>query len=729
MPLQVFWRRAGLGTKLALTNLICVSAILLLLMVAVSWAVLRAMHNNMEHELQAGVTTVGRFLASADEDARKRTQLLSDRLGQSLQGQVALEENAGEWVLTLNGHILNGDLQRVDPFTESTGAPATIFMRQGTDFVRIVSSLKDASGQRVMGTKLDTGHPAYAALQSGNVYMGLAHLFGRQYMTNYTPIKDSHGNVVGATFIGEDFSAALDGLRTAIRSLKIGRDGYYFVLRSDAAGPPGVLAVHPTQEGNNIIDMKDHNGHPFIREMIERKQGTLSYPWTNPGETAPREKIAAFGYYEPWNWVYASSAYVDEFVATTRTMLFMLSGLGLLAVLLLSGLWLGLVQRMIVQPMHRLTDMAQALAEGDLTVRSHHQRQDEIGHMLNAMNQTAEGLTRVVDAVQTRAQGVASASAQIAQGNLELASRTESSASALEQTAAAMEELGSTVAQNADHAQSADSLTRAAQQVVTEGGDAVRQVVSTMQGIDASSKKIADIIGVIDAIAFQTNILALNAAVEAARAGDNGRGFAVVAGEVRLLARRSAEAAKEIKELISRSVSEIHQGNLRAGRAGETMEQAMAEIQKVTNLITDISHASVEQSNGVVQVGEAVTNMDQTTQQNAALVEEMAGAAQSLRQQAQELLESVSVFRTQASTASTASSSHTPAAPAAAAPNRAAPAAATAAPRKAPALAPGQHPKTAQPAAAAAAPALSSASARKNATHSYSAHEDDWESF
>jgi methyl-accepting chemotaxis protein-2 (aspartate sensor receptor) len=328
-------------------------------------------------------------------------------------------------------------------------------------------------------------------------------------------------------------------------------------------------------------------------------------------------------------------------------MIALFAAMGLCAVLVLAGVWFLLLRRMIVRPLNEASQLARTIAAGDLTVKIPHERKDEIGQLLDAMNHTVDGLSDVVRTVQAQAESVAAASAQIAQGNLDLASRTENEASALEETAAAMEELGSTVAHNADHSKTADQLARSAQQVVTEGGHAVRQVVQAMQGIDAGSQKIADITGVINSIAFQTNILALNAAVEAARAGEHGRGFAVVAGEVRALASRSAEAAKEIQQLISTSVAEVHQGNACAARAGETMEQAVSEIQKVTQLISSISLASAEQSTGVAQVGEAVTHMDQTTQKNAALVEEMAGAADSLRHQSEELLHAVAVFRVQ----------------------------------------------------------------------------------
>ena len=732
---QRMWRRAGIGTKLALTNFFCVTGIVVVLVACIGWAVHTTLHKKLQNELEAGVATVGRFIASSDQDVRQRTLFLSRSLAQALSGTVQLQGDSTAPVLSINGQTLDSDDARVANFTRTTGAVATVFVRKGSDYLRVNSSLQGADGQRVVGTTLDTSHPAYAALQGGTTYMGLATLFGRQYMTHYAPLKDAQGQVVGALFVGQDFSEALNGLRDAMRALKVGDGGYYFVLRDDAAGPPGMLVVHPSQEGTSILGSKDSNGREFIREMLERKQGVITYPWTNPGETAPREKIAAFGYYAPWNWVYASSAYVDEFVAETRRMILAVAALGIAAVLVLSGMWWLLVRRMIVRPLGQISGMAKALAAGDLTVQVQHARLDELGQLMDDMNHTARDLTTVVSTVQSRAQGVASASAQIAQGNMDLASRTESEASALEETAAAMEQLGSTVAHNADHAKSADHLTRAAQQVVTEGGDAVREVVQTMQGIDASSKKIADIIGVIDSIAFQTNILALNAAVEAARAGENGRGFAVVAGEVRQLASRSAEAAKQIKQLIQNSVSEIHQGNVQAARAGQTMEQAMAEIQKVTNLITDISHASLEQSSGVAQVGEAVANMDQSTQKNAALVEEMASAAESLRHQSAELLQAVSVFRTQAAHEATPPApalapARMVAAPRTAGAMSAPPAKATAPARSAAPAIPvvtAGHPAT--PVAAPARPQQKPAAAAPVLAHQYDAQSDDWENF
>ena len=289
--------------------------------------------------------------------------------------------------------------------------------------------------------------------------------------------------------------------------------------------------------------------------------------------------------------------------------------------------------------------LAKGVAAGDLSQQIVARGNDEMGHLLHALATMQSSLSSVVTAVRRDSEGVAAASAEIAQGNNDMSARTESQASALEQTAASMEELSGTVRQNADSARTANQLALSASSVAIKGGEVVAQVVDTMKGINESSHKISDIIQVIDGIAFQTNILALNAAVEAARAGEQGRGFAVVASEVRSLAGRSADAAKEIKILINASVERVEQGTVLVDQAGITMNEVVTSIRRVTDIMGEISAASNEQALGVAQVGEAVKQMDEVTQQNAALVEEMAAAASSLKNQASDLVETVSVFR------------------------------------------------------------------------------------
>jgi methyl-accepting chemotaxis protein len=304
-----------------------------------------------------------------------------------------------------------------------------------------------------------------------------------------------------------------------------------------------------------------------------------------------------------------------------------------------------LIARSITRPLARAVQVAETVASGDLSARIEVESRDETGQLMQALRNMNESLARVVTQVRSGTDTIATASGEIASGNQDLSSRTEEQASSLEETAASMEELTSTVKQNADNARQANQLALSASEVAVKGGDVVGQVVDTMGSIHASSKKIVDIISVIDGIAFQTNILALNAAVEAARAGEQGRGFAVVAAEVRNLAQRSAAAAKEIKTLIDDSVGKVDAGTALVAEAGRTMNEVVDSVKRVTDIMGEITAASHEQTQGIEQVNQAITQMDQVTQQNAALVEEAAAAAASMQEQTASLVQAVGVFK------------------------------------------------------------------------------------
>ena len=406
---------------------------------------------------------------------------------------------------------------------------------------------------------------------------------------------------------------------------------------------------------------------------------------------------------------------------------------GLMLALVLLGLGVGayFLIRNIQQPLMQAQTLAQRIADGDLSAQESVARRDEFGDLLRALYGMSESLGRMVHQVRQSTDSIATASAEIASGNHDLSARTEQTASNLQETAAAMEQFTSTIQQSAASAQQASTLATGASGVARRGGEVVKEVVSTMEDIHRSSQKIADIIGVIDGIAFQTNILALNAAVEAARAGEQGRGFAVVASEVRSLAGRSAEAAKEIKQLIGASVEKVELGSRLVQDAGGTMQEIVQSVQRVTDMIGEVTAASTEQSTGIGQVNQAVVNLDQMTQQNAALVEQSTAAAQSLREQAQQLAQAVSVFKVQGGSlpmAAPVTRSPAAAAPPAArtetAPRKAARAPAPKAPAR---LAPAEG--SAAPARPAPARPAASKPAAATARVAPAGGEDDWESF
>jgi methyl-accepting chemotaxis protein len=431
-------------------------------------------------------------------------------------------------------------------------------------------------------------------------------------------------------------------------------------------------------------------------------------------------------------------------IAASRVTTIRVGVAAMLVVMLAIGAGAFLLIRSIQRPLQQATDLAAKIATGDLSQQQEVLRKDEFGDLLRSLYAMSASLAGTVQRVRQSTDSIATASAEIASGNHDLSARTEQTSSNLQQTAAAMEEFTSTIAQSAGSAQQASSLAAGASGVARRGGEVVTQVVATMEEINHSSKKISDIISVIDGIAFQTNILALNAAVEAARAGEQGRGFAVVASEVRSLAGRSADAAKEIKQLIGASVEKVETGSRLVQEAGVTMQDIVESVQRVTDMIGEITAASTEQSSGIAQVNQAVGNLDQMTQQNAALVEQSAAAAQSLREQAEQLAQVVSTFKlgsgsAMAVRAPVAPSPPRPAQRAVASPpprkalasNAGPKAAASSAPRIRAAVAakpPAAKAAAGRPALRAPAPPLAPASAQKTAS-APSAGEGDWESF
>jgi methyl-accepting chemotaxis protein len=644
----------GVGTKITTFTFALVGFILGGLIWLISQTSSQLLETRAHESVVSDLNGVQNMVELFHMTVRTEADTFSKILAKNYTGSFALDtvntvDIKGRPVPTLSngGKVLNLDLSVPDQFSRLTGGSATIFARRGADLVRVSTSLKDEKGEPAVGTLLDSSGPAYAPLIAGNSFSGLMTLYGRDYMTKYDPIKDSFGKTIGVLFVGVDITDDITALKTRIKSLKVGKTGYFYVLDSTLGKNYGKLVVHPTKQDTNILSSKDASGHEFIREILDRKNGSVVYPWQNLelNETRPRDKIVNFIEFAPWNWVIAGGTYVDEITAEAaqlrnRYIVFGLAALSLFALALFV-----LVRAIVTRPLADAENTAMLIAEGDLTVSMDASHQDEIGRLANAINSISQKLSSVVGNVRDGTEQIATATHEISSGNLDLCSRTEDQAANIAATATSMQQLTATVRQNADNAREANQMALNASSVAQQGGVLVTQVVHTMESINQSSRKIVDIISVIDGIAFQTNILALNAAVEAARAGEQGRGFAVVAGEVRNLAQRSAAAAKEIKLLISASVDQVDAGSKLVAGAGATMTNILASVRYVTDIMEDISAASAEQSDSIEHVSRSIGKMDEVTQHNAALVEEASAAAEALQEQAAELARSVRLFK------------------------------------------------------------------------------------
>ena len=642
----------SVGTKLTIFTFFLVGCIFLGFILFVAHTMATALEKRASELVNTQAQGIGNMIETFNHTQLGAVEKFSHVFSSLLPGSFSVDkertvDTGGTVVpvLKIDGSDLNLNFAAVDRFSEMTGGNATVFIKHADDFVRVATSVKKADGKRAVGTRLGQAHPAYTTLMQGKTYRGMAVLFGKPHATEYVPVKNAANELIGILYVGVDISSDVAALKERIKSLRVGESGYFFVLDSKEGDAYGAFVVHPQKEGEKALEMRDTQGREFIRELLQSKAGTMRVTPADANGKAQPEQILVYQTNKDWNWTIAGVALVDEVrheVTSMRNTLFLI---GVIAMLGFAAALFFIVRRVVSTPLARARSAAERLAQGDLTVRLIPASQDEIGQLMTAMNGISMGLATLVTSIRHGTDQVATASAQIAAGNQDLSSRTEHQAGALEETASSMDELTVTVRQNADNAKAANQLVGSASTVASKGGEVVAEVVSMMEAINDSSRKIVDIITVIDGIAFQTNILALNAAVEAARAGEQGRGFAVVAAEVRSLAQRSAGAAKEIKLLIDDSVNKVKAGSGLVGEAGDTMTEVVKSVRKVAEIMGEIMSASQEQSTGIHEINQAILSMDQVTRQNAALVEEAAAAAHSLQDMSATLAESVSVFK------------------------------------------------------------------------------------
>ncbi len=722
----------SIARQVSMTGAIAVAAVLLGVSLVVGTLLKRSANEQVQTWVGDKAASLVDAMQAMDDVAAQQIQRSFGSFRQDFGPSFTLDEATGD--LRDWGPKLNGNFTQVDKFTAITGGVATVFALKGDDFERITTSLKNEKGERAMGTMLGKTHPAYANMMAGKPYTGRALLFGRAFMTHYDPIKSDAGKVVGILFVGFDLDAFGQAMDRMAASAKFFEHGGTYIVAMPKDPAQAQLAAHPTAKGKLLSSVAPG----FEKVLAEQASNAVVLDdvpdvlGNGLGDNfAVARKSEKTGY-----WVVAQVSRGEAQAAGRMTLWFFWGALALTTVGLGFGL-MWMMRRWVAQPLASLQKAVGAIADGDLTQSVSSSRSDEIGSLIQDTEGMRLRLASTIGTVRNSVDSIGTASTEIATGNLDLSQRTEQTASNLQNAASSMSELTGTVRQTADSARTANQLVQSAVSAATRGGEVVGQVVTTMDEINAASRKIADIIGVIDGIAFQTNILALNAAVEAARAGEQGRGFAVVAGEVRSLAGRSAEAAKEIKALIGNSVERVENGARLVQTAGTTMGEIVASVQRVQDIIGEISSAATEQSEGIASVNTSVVQLDQMTQQNAALVEESAAAAESLKEQAQRLVEAVAVFRVAGSEALRAAPAPR-AAPSSPPPKPAPePVAKAATPKPAPATAkplvkvltpaPIQMPRTGSP--AAPGPAPKAAPAVSPPARPAPADDGDWETF
>ncbi len=553
----------------------------------------------------------------------------------------------------------------VDEATRLSGLTATLFQRMnpGGDMLRVATTV-ESDGARAVGTYIPavnpdgTPNPVVADLLAGRTYRGRAFVVDRWYLTVYQPIRDARGELLGALYVGVP-QEAVKSIRRALGGVTVGKTGYVFVLGGKGRERGRYVLSHGgLRDGEDISGARDADGKPFIEELVDKTVGlgrgqyaTTRYSWQNASDEVPRQKVTRSAYFPAWDWVVAAGAYEDDFREAHQTMNrglreMLLSFVVVTCVVGVAGA-LGLLwfAGSLSRRLRMFVDAFAGLARGDLTVRVNDHSGDEVGQLADQLSRTTEGLAVITRQLRGSADSVAGGAQTIATGSESLSVRTQEQASSLEETASTMSQIAVVVKASAEQAERARGDAIRAAELAATGRDAVIGAADAMSSVARSSREIRQVVDLVDDLALQTNLLSLNAAVEAARAGDEGRGFAVVAKQVRQLAERSGEAARQIRVLVATTHEQIGSTHERVTASAETLAEILAAARTVAENVADIATASREQSMGIEEINRTVTEMDRMTQQNATLVEESTSSAGRLSDDAAELRRIASQFR------------------------------------------------------------------------------------
>jgi methyl-accepting chemotaxis protein len=637
----------------------------------------------LDREAQTLVASMQSYHAALAGSAEKLAAVFRSKFPSSIHVDTSKLVTSGAAqapALVAGSTTINNDTSMTDDFTAVTGALATVFVRNGDDFIRVATSVKKEDGSRALGTPLDRNHPAYRRLVQGEGYSGKAVLFGKDYMSNYQPLKERDGTVIGALFVGVDFTDGLKAMKERFRSLKIGKTGYIFALDANEGKDLGVLTLHPTLEGKKLIDVPDHAGKKFIREIVEKKEGVTRYLWMDEklGDTKPREKIVVYRYLKEWGWVIALACYFDEFNGTTTLVRDTIIVATVIVILALSSILALLVRRWITKPVRRLAERADLYAAGDFSAVPQgaaevEKVKDEVKFVQGRIDAMAASLREIIAEAMHSANEVGGAAGEVSQASRELAAGTDEIAGKTHSVAGAGEEMAATSANIAQTCQRAaegaelakssarngDEVVQATVAIMNEIARKVQESARSVEGLGKRGGEIGEIVGAIEEIADQTNLLALNAAIEAARAGDQGRSFAVVADEVRALAERTAGATRQIAGMIAsiqqetkqavavmeQGVAKVEAGTAEAARSGDALSEIIAGIESVATQLCEISSAAEQQTATTREIAATLNEITTVVQATAGQVHNSATAAEQLEGNARELQRLVGRFR------------------------------------------------------------------------------------
>ncbi|QCR37769.1 methyl-accepting chemotaxis protein [Nissabacter sp. SGAir0207] len=633
------FRRWGLGVKLSVLASVTFAVIFLLFTLSLTRTAGNQLKDLTLSDMENQVTGVEDMITMYDASLTSEVSSYTQLFASFIPTRFSLQSQEGKTVMKSGDIVLNDNTAIPEDFLSRTGAISTLFMREGDDFLRITTSLKKEDGSRAMGTRLDRQSGAYRAVMAGETFKGLATLFGKQFITQYQPIKDESGKIIGIIFVGVNITPQFNQMRDTILGKRIGESGHFFVLDASQSSSRGQYLFHPTAEGRAPAWSGD-----TLTQVLAQPRGTLTYQ-DDDLPAGSGDQVLVYHALPAWGWVVAGTADEREILAGVTHSRNLFLGIGVVLVLLFAALFMTITRNWLSRPLEEVVKVAEEYAAGNLSATLSTQRQDEVGRMMTAMAGIGRGLARIVAQVREAAVEINQSTASLAADSENITGQISRQASSLEETSASMEQLTATVQQNAENVSEAMKLVRQTESAAQNGGEAVTAAVSTMGDIKHASQRIADITTVIESIAFQTNILALNAAVEAARAGEHGKGFAVVAAEVRALAQRSAKSVKEIEALIAESLEKVEQGNRISAQTHEAMNDILSRIQQVRTIVSDIDIASHEQSAGIGQVNIAIVQIGQATQENAALVGNSEETASALNQKGQHLKKLVSMFR------------------------------------------------------------------------------------